>query len=419
MDDKTVRRIADDIEQAKIELLLTQTFFGHLLLWLDFIPTDKCPTAQTDGRRVWWNPEFFKDMTVAHIKTIICHEVLHVAFGHHKGFKFYDVKDIATIKWKYACDFIVNQVLVDNEFDLPQVTLDTGQTRANLVFAEDFVFEPPLTKPTLAYSSFELYSRLPDPQVTEISICGLNDPGLGEDGEPQEGGHPHQSSDVDDRIWEAKIRAAFEADKKSAAMNAGRSPANVEMLMEKLLTPVIPWFRKLADWLQPYDDDYSFAPPDRRGEALNIAVGEELIWPWINQGERFKNIWLIVDTSSSMTDKDIIRVCSDVYGFASVGVNLKLMYIDARVQGVYDLTPKPLPAPRGRGGTEFQPAFDYIEDSEEEVFAVIYFTDGWPNNGWPKKPEYPVCWVITTDEVPPWGRTIYYTPQEMEDARSA
>ncbi len=415
MDEKLARLVYQRIEQAKIELLLDQTFFGHLLMHLEFVPTERIKTAGTDGRRVYWNPEFFKDFTIDIIKTVITHEVLHVAFGHHEGYRFYDVKDEQALKWNLACDCIVNQTLLDNDFEMPQINLDAGGSRDNLVYAEDLKFKPELVDPTIAYSSLELYSRLPDPQIIYVDVdCGLMDPGAGGGDDDTKAGKAHQSSDVEKRIWEAKVQAAWNADKRASEL-AGREPSNVQLIVDKLLKPVIPFFRELADWLQPFDEDYGYVPPDRRSFALNEAVGEEVIWSQMNLGEIFKDIILAVDTSGSMSDKAIIRCCSDVYGMAIVGMNLWLMYADAKVQGVYELSPKPLPPPEGRGGTLFEPVFEEIEARGMNPHALIYFTDGYPNHGWPDPPPYPVAWVLTTDVTPPWGRVLRYPREALID----
>ena len=60
----------------------------------------------------------------------------------------------------------------------------------------------------------------------------------------------------------------------------------------------------------------------------------------------------------------------------------------------------------GGGGTSFIPVFKYMEEHPGEEQILIYFTDGYGDI--PKKPPYPVMWVITPDgeNQVPWGYEI-------------
>lgn len=51
----------------------------------------------------------------------------------------------------------------------------------------------------------------------------------------------------------------------------------------------------------------------------------------------------------------------------------------------------------GRGGTHFDPIFQQIEDEDEDVQALIIFTDGEAYTSW-SDPGYPVIWATTTRE---------------------
>ena len=60
---------------------------------------------------------------------------------------------------------------------------------------------------------------------------------------------------------------------------------------------------------------------------------------------------------------------------------------------------------KGRGGTAYQPAFDYFNASKDCVDGVIYFGD-MDSADTPTKPSYPVLWAIVGNQNPPceWGR---------------
>jgi predicted metal-dependent peptidase len=64
----------------------------------------------------------------------------------------------------------------------------------------------------------------------------------------------------------------------------------------------------------------------------------------------------------------------------------------------------------GFGGTDFRPAFSYIDTEQLDPACLIYLTDGegtFPDH----PPDYPTLWAITTPEIEaPWGVTISIDP---------
>ena len=64
----------------------------------------------------------------------------------------------------------------------------------------------------------------------------------------------------------------------------------------------------------------------------------------------------------------------------------------------------------GLGGTDFRPAFEYIENEQLDLACVIYLTDG--EGIFPESPcRFPTLWAITSPEiVAPWGETLNIDP---------
>ena len=61
--------------------------------------------------------------------------------------------------------------------------------------------------------------------------------------------------------------------------------------------------------------------------------------------------------------------------------------------------------PVGGGGTSHVPVFEHIEELDEPASCVVCLTDGYttyPENA----PMLPVLWVMTTNEVAPFGETV-------------
>ena len=77
--------VTTNISKARLKLLFSQTFFGTLTMQLKLVDaTDAgwCPTAAVDGRNIFYNRDFFRDLDVDELVFVLCHEVLHVALDH-------------------------------------------------------------------------------------------------------------------------------------------------------------------------------------------------------------------------------------------------------------------------------------------------------------------------------------------------
>ena len=62
----------------------------------------------------------------------------------------------------------------------------------------------------------------------------------------------------------------------------------------------------------------------------------------------------------------------------------------------------------GRGGTRFEPVFDYVRTNKINPQCLIYFTDMGSSFNF-KKPNYPVLWIDTATKgeyKAPFGKTI-------------
>ena len=87
---------------------------------------------------------------------------------------------------------------------------------------------------------------------------------------------------------------------------------------------------------------------------------------------------------------------------------IEFIEVDAKIQKITRLTPlQPLESSvKGRGGTDFRPVFEYIEDLNEDFRFLIYFTDGMGE--FPKyKPLIDTLWVMPKNEIKvPFGELL-------------
>src|SRR6516162_4865996 len=71
------------ITKARARLLVRAPFIGSIALGLAWVNAPDIGTMATDGRSVWFNPEWCDGHGVEKTMGVIAHEVLHVVNRHH------------------------------------------------------------------------------------------------------------------------------------------------------------------------------------------------------------------------------------------------------------------------------------------------------------------------------------------------
>ena len=400
-------RLSEDphkrIDQARMELLFSYPFFGSLALSMTPTPTDEVQICATDGKKFYYNPEAVLEQSLEELMASICHEILHVALLHTNGHRGNRSGDHDPFLWNIATDAQVNYIIRQQQPGEKALKLLEGTVDGNTI-----PWDPPLSKPWQTWGAETLYNHLPVKQVEEITIvqCGLMESKTGE-GDAENGG-PKRMTDAEAQIFAAKVRAAYEQAKR-----AGKEPGNLEEQIDALRTPQKRWQDELARFVQRVFEDFGYNPPDLRIMALvEEGLIEDMALPSLSEGEELRNIIFGIDTSGSISTDSLIDFCSEAYAIAQIGVELKLVYWDFKVQGIHELTPDPPPTPVGRGGTNVSVFFDEIEAQGWNPEAAVIFTDG--ETPWPMtRPPYPVVWVINNEKIdPPFGDVIRYQPRE-------
>jgi len=193
--------------------------------------------------------------------------------------------------------------------------------------------------------------------------------------------------------WEALTTQSAQV-----AQAAGKAPGSLDLIGRVHAQRRVDWkseLRKFVSQLVP--TDYSFLRPNRR------HVGRGMYIPGIRK-ELKARICLTVDTSGSVVWSQALPVfMAELDAIMEEGiVEVILLFCDTEVYHVGNFTEGPLDIPQvsGGGGTSFLPPFDWIEENQEEIDGMIYFTDGWGD--FPTRPEvYPVLWMLSEDHNKP------------------
>lgn len=95
-----------DIEALKRKMLVKYPFFGSVVASIDYKENMGIPTAGTDGKTIYYNPEYLEGLGRDEQTFIFAHEVCHIAFNHILRSEGKDPE-----LWNIATDGVINQFL--------------------------------------------------------------------------------------------------------------------------------------------------------------------------------------------------------------------------------------------------------------------------------------------------------------------
>ena len=377
------------LTKARAGLILDQPFFGALSLRLKMEEKPGFGTVGTDGARLIWDPAYIKDLSLEQVKALWAEEVLHCGLAHHLRRGNRDHK-----KWNLACDQAIFNILRDSGFVLPP------DTRVNPAYKDK--------------TAEEVYSLMPeDPPGDGGGGGGGNDPGQPgrqpgqgwgevEDGKNDAGQALGPSEqDQAEQDWKVAMTQAAQ----SAKMQ-GNLPSELARLVDAWVNPKAPWQELLRQFVEmSARNDYSWVPPSRR------YLSQGFYLPSLRSAE-LPEIVIAVDTSGSITQEELNRCAAEITGILEAwDTTIHVVYVDSLLQGSQVFTREDLPLKldaRGGGGTDFRPAFQWVEDQGLVPAAMIYLTD-LDCSRYPSDPGFPVLWAKVgtwPGRKPPFGEVV-------------
>lgn len=374
------------LTNARAQLILDAPFFGTLALRLQPQPDDRPhATMSTDGRTLKYSPDFILDTPNDELKTVLAHEVMHVALCHHTRMQNRDHK-----VWNKAADYAVNQILIDAGFKMPSGALVDAAYSGK--------------------SAEEIYSELsnqPDPDGNNQG------PGAGQQGSdqnqgPQPGDQPGgiepAPADVDPKQEEADQKVAM-VQAQAAAQVRGNMPGNVDRLVTEIVHPRQDWKHLLRDFVErAARNDYNWNVPNKR------YLGRGFILPTLVSDE-LRPIVVVLDMSGSISAQQAAEFAGELTSILETwNTTIHTLYVDTVVRKAEAFTRDDLPLRidvQAGGGTDFRPAFEHVDAEDIQPAALVYFTDldgTFPDQA----PEYPVLWINhgRIDQAAPFGETV-------------
>ena len=107
MNDHSIVDCTNLISAFLLRLQMKSPFFGALAMFGLFIPTTTISSAATDGRDIFFNPEFLMSLPSPQQDGVLLHEILHAALLHPLR-----LREREPQLWNIAADIVVNGMIL-------------------------------------------------------------------------------------------------------------------------------------------------------------------------------------------------------------------------------------------------------------------------------------------------------------------
>ena len=371
------------ITNARTSLILDYPFFGVLALKLRMIETKSIPTAATDGKAIFYNPDFIAKQDKNQLQGLLVHEIMHCVLQHQLRRQERDQE-----KWNKACDYVINSNLIKQGFILP----------GNGCIDDKYI----------DMTAEHVYSILPDKPtgIGGISNDGDDDKNStekgwskgGEDGENWNWGGvidglPEGATvseiEAEATDWKISVQQAVDQAKMQ-----GKLSAELERLVEEILDPIIDWRTMLLKYIHvPVKEDYNWNRYNKR--FLHSGVLLPTLY-----SHTMGDVAVIVDTSGSISQQELAQFAGELSGICEDAKPRKVhvLYCDTRVHkyDTFELSEYPIKLEAvGGGGTDMAPAFKKIANMDEQPECIICLTDLYLDTDHIPIPACETLWIST------------------------
>ena len=442
---RVLRESALRVSDCVTELLRKQPFFGSLVLRLPLRPDPTRETLATDGHEIRYSPRWVAETEAHLIETAMARVVMACALKHHTRRGERDSE-----RWQMASQLVTHALIRDAGFTLPP----------NAEAWDDLSVE-------------QAYDRLPTPEDGDAS-SGATGAGASaaaqsspdgddddnddssdsaSDGNPQDqdGGDPdagHSDGQGKDgasdappshdpsgtgEVMDAGARAGNDGDSGETPVDVaaeeqawdeamhqalniaraeGKAPGRVEETVKGAHAGTLDWRTLLRRYMtDAAKSDYSWSLPNRR------FIDSGLYLPSI-RSEGIETIAVIVDTSGSLLAATLAEFWAELREVAAEirPERVVVLQVDAAVQHVAEYAPDDLPdeiALKGRGGTDFRPGFEWLDEQGIQPAVCLYFTDMECSSYPEAEPGFTTIWCNWSDPPEDWNREPWGERIEM------
>ncbi|MCY4439920.1 MAG: VWA-like domain-containing protein, partial [Deltaproteobacteria bacterium] len=210
---------------------------------------------------------------------------------------------------------------------------------------------------------------------------------------------------AEEQAWDEAMHQAL-----SIARAEGKAPGGVEEPGRSAHASALDWRTLLRRYMtDAARRDYSWSVPNRR------FIDSGLYLPSI-RSEGIDTIAVIIDTSGSLPAQTLAGFWAELREIAAEirPERVVVLQVDAALQDAAEYTADELPEEitlKGRGGTDFRPGFEWLDEQGMQPAVCLYFTDMECSRYPEAEPAFPVLWVdhstpSSEANTQPWGERI-------------
>ena len=438
------------VSDCVTELLRKQPFFGSLVLRLPLRPDFSRETLATDGHEIRYSPRWVAETDSHLIETAMARVVMACALKHHTRRGERDPE-----RWQMASQLVTHALIRDAGFTLPPgaeawdgLTVEQAYDRLQ---AEDGDSGDAGDAPSAAASASAAGQPSPggddensgDPSDTATDGDGQDEDGESDAGDGDDrdaGGQGQDENDEGDdatsdvppshdpsgtgEVMDADARAGEGGESAEAPVDVtaeeqawdeamhqalniaraeGKVPGQVEETVRSAHASTLDWRTLLRRYMtDTASHDYSWSVPNRR------FIDGGLYLPSI-RSEGIETIAVIVDTSGSLPSGTLAEFWAELREVAAEirPETVIVLQVDAALQNAAEYAPDDLPdeiAVKGRGGTDFRPGFEWLDEQGIEPGVCLYFTDMECSDYPEVEPGFPVAWINWGPPPSQWNR---------------
>jgi len=336
-----------ELDKLRSVLTIRSPFLASVLRNVRIVSSRRVPTAAVNRwGEVYINPEFFSRLEARDKLFILCHEALHVAFSHaaRMGSRSHKL-------WNVATDCVINYIVsryISMSYELVKIAI----TPETVAYATG-VYKDEIEKMS-AEEVYELLVKEAGAGGIDIEgrFCGDIEPDFTDDeaeviqsgnGEIYDGKTPEEREE----LWRRKLAEAYSAEK-----TAGRVPAGVQRIIDKILKAKVPWWVLLKQAIREGIGRSVISTYRRPNRKIPVLPGLKRF--------TIPTIWSLVDTSGSIGEEELSQFISEEYAMARISKVVNICW-DAEA---YDVIEARSPSEvirkiagriRGYGGTMIKP----------------------------------------------------------------
>ncbi|MCY4551050.1 MAG: VWA-like domain-containing protein, partial [Defluviicoccus sp.] len=203
---------------------------------------------------------------------------------------------------------------------------------------------------------------------------------------------------AEEQAWDEAMHQAL-----NIARAEGKVPGQVEETVKGAHAGTLDWRTLLRRYMtDAAKSDYSWSLPNRR------FIDSGLYLPSI-RSEGMETIAVIVDTSGSLPAATLSEFWAELREIAAEvrPESVVVLQVDSVLQDAAEYAPDDLPeeiALKGRGGTDFRPGFEWLDEQRIQPAVCLYFTDMECSRYPETEPQFPVVFCNWSEPPEDWNR---------------